>query len=112
MKILLGKLVYGLTFCVVLPALLYGWAQALGAKYPTLPMVSSPAAGLLLMAAGGSLLVRGMWELWTLGGGLPMNAFPPERFVTRGLYGWLPHPIYCGFALLMFGLFCSAGMPA
>jgi protein-S-isoprenylcysteine O-methyltransferase Ste14 len=107
-----GKILYGVTFCVVLPGLLFLLAQALDRKFPALPLVLGASSGLALLALGGFLLLRGMWELWAFGGGLPMNAFPPERFVARGLYGWLPHPIYLGFALVMLGVFASAGMPA
>jgi membrane-associated phospholipid phosphatase len=32
-----------------------------------------------------------------------MNAFPPPRVVTGGVYAWLPHPVYAGFVL------CCAG---
>jgi prolipoprotein diacylglyceryltransferase/protein-S-isoprenylcysteine O-methyltransferase Ste14 len=112
MKPLPGKILYGFAFCLLLPALLLLWAQTLDQKFPTLPSVSNGAAGMILLASGGILMLRAMWELWSLGGGLPMNAFPPERYVDRGLYGWLPHPIYLGFAVLMLGAFVTAQMPA
>jgi protein-S-isoprenylcysteine O-methyltransferase Ste14 len=112
MKTALGKLLYGLAFCAVLPVLLLLWAHALGDKYPSLPPAGGWPLGLALIAVGGGLLLRAMWELWHWGGGLPMNAFPPRRFVAQGLYGWIPHPIYLGFALLMLGAFMAARLPA
>ncbi len=112
MKSIVGKLLYGFAFCLLLPALLFSWAQALSAKYPDLPSVGGWAVGLSLVAAGAGLMLWGMGELWFHGGGLPMNAYPPERYVAHGLYGWLPHPIYCGFALLMPGVFVLAQLPA
>ena len=112
MKALAGKLLYGLAFCFVLPGLLVLWARALDRKFPALPPVPGTAAGLILLVVGAALMLRAMWELWSLGGGLPMNAFPPKRYVVRGLYGWLPNPIYLGFALLMFGVFVTARMTA
>ena len=112
MKTTIGKVLYGLAFCAVLPALLFGWARMLDTKYPALPRIGDWPLGATLLAVGGVLMLAGMWNLWRLGGGLPMNAFPPERYVTRGLYGWLPHPIYVGFAGLMLGVFFAAGSPA
>jgi protein-S-isoprenylcysteine O-methyltransferase Ste14 len=112
MKTMLGKLLYGLAFCVALPGLLFVWAAALDVKYSSLPLVGGWTLGVPLVAVGGGLMLRAMWELWRLGGGLPMNAFPPERFVARGLYGWLSHPIYVGFSILMLGAFFAASMPA
>ncbi|MBK7133361.1 MAG: hypothetical protein IPH69_11230 [Bacteroidales bacterium] len=36
-----------------------------------------------------------------------MNAFPPERLVTRGVYAFTKHPIYAGAVLVSFGLSVS-----
>jgi membrane-associated phospholipid phosphatase len=33
-----------------------------------------------------------------------MNAFPPPRYVTGGVYAWLAHPIYVGFCALVAGV--------
>jgi len=112
MRTSLGKLLYGFAFCAALPALLFFWAHGLSAKCPELPRIGDWPLGLAAIIAGGSLMLAAMWNLWRLGGGLPMNAFPPERYVARGLYGWIPHPIYLGFALFMFGVFVAARLPA
>ena len=112
MKTSPGKVLYGIVFCVALPALLVAWAAELDARYLGLPPVGGWRLGLPLIVLGGALMVRATWELWQWGAGLPMNAFPPIRWVARGLYGWLPHPIYLGFALVMLGVFAVAGMPA
>jgi protein-S-isoprenylcysteine O-methyltransferase Ste14 len=112
MKSFLAKILYGLAFAVVLPAFLFRWAHALDAQYPELPTIGSRGTGWPLVIIGAALILRATWELWRLGGGLPMNAFPPQRHVARGLYGWLPHPIYTGFALSMLGGFISLRLPA
>jgi prolipoprotein diacylglyceryltransferase/protein-S-isoprenylcysteine O-methyltransferase Ste14 len=112
MKSMLGRFFYGFAFCVALPAFLFLWAEALDAKYPSLPSVAGWKLGVTLAALGGGLTLRAMWELWQFGGGLPMNAFPPERLVARGLYEWLSHPIYVGFSVLLLGTFFAASMPA
>ena len=49
-----------------------------------------------------------MRDLWVHGGGLPMNAAPPPRYVNRGVYRFLPHPIYSGFCVLCVGVSISA----
>ncbi|MBI4889040.1 MAG: prolipoprotein diacylglyceryl transferase [Acidobacteria bacterium] len=97
MKQPLAKLGYAVLFVVLLPALLYGWARQTESLVP-LPLPAWPA--LPFAAAGAILLCGGMWQLWRDGGGLPMNAFPPPRLVTTGLFRLLPHPIYTGFTLL------------
>lgn len=112
MKTTFGKFVYGLLFCVVLPALLAVWARALEARLPGLPPVPGGAPAAVLGVVGAVLLGWGMADLWRLGGGLPMNAFPPPRLVAGGTYRWLPHPIYLGFSLLVPGAFALAGLRA
>jgi membrane-associated phospholipid phosphatase len=62
------------------------------------------------MAAGGlAVTLTGMLGLWIHGGGLPMNAFPPPRFVKRGIYAVVPHPIYFGFVLICAGVSLALG---
>lgn len=112
MKPFWGKILYGVLFCVVLPALLVGWAGALETRLPALPPIAGPAMGWALVGLGTALLAAGAWHLWSLGGGLPMSPYPPPRYVGSGIYGWLPHPLYLGFALLMPGVFAIAGTRA
>ncbi len=97
MKQALAKLLYAALFIIGLPALLIFWARHTESLIPW-PLPGWPA--LPFAAAGAFLLLGGMWQLWRTGGGLPMNAFPPPRLVTTGLFRLLPHPIYTGFALL------------
>ncbi len=89
---------YGLLFCVALPALLAWWARAT-ADEVRLPVFGTPVLGVALIALGSGLLVTGVVTVWTRGGGVPMNAFPPPRLVTSGLFALLPHPIYVGFSI-------------
>jgi hypothetical protein len=49
-------------------------------------------------------MLLGMLSLWKYGGGLPMNAFPPPKYVRGGLYALIPHPIYGGFVLTCGGV--------
>jgi len=56
-----------------------------------------------------------LWAMFALkhyGKGLPMNAYPPPVFVTKGPYRLFRHPIYWGFGLLMIGYFVYNGSPS
>lgn len=103
----LRKLLYGALFAFVVPLLLMAWAAAAERAVP-LPVPLSPEAGWALAAAGLVLLLAGMRALWVYGEGLPMNAFPPPKYVARGVYAFLPHPIYTGFCVLVAGAAIAA----
>ena len=102
-----GKVLYGATFVLFLPLALIAWASAT-ARIVHLPPVRSLPLGLSLVTSGALLLLSGMRDLWVHGGGLPMNADPPPRYVNRGVYRFLPHPIYTGFCALCVGVSISA----
>jgi protein-S-isoprenylcysteine O-methyltransferase Ste14 len=97
-----GPLLYGAAWALVAPAGLVLWARATAGSVP-LPPLHSPAAGMLLVAAGVLLMGSGMHGLAAYGGGLPMNAYPPPRLAQRGIYGWVAHPIYVGFVVAAAG---------
>ena len=99
----LAAIAYGTFFCLVLPLVLVRWAAATS-DVIDLPPYGTPAGGVVLIAGGTTLMALGFLALWRRGGGLPMNAFPPPTLVTTGVYRWLPHPIYLGFALAALGL--------
>jgi protein-S-isoprenylcysteine O-methyltransferase Ste14 len=91
-----GPLLYAAAWALLAPVGLVLWAVATAESIP-LPALHSPAAGMLLVAAGVLLMGSGMHGLAAYGGGLPMNAYPPPRLANRGIYGWVAHPIYIGF---------------
>lgn len=101
------KIVYGAAFLIVLPLLLIAWAAA---TEPTMemPVYGSAGLGAAFAACGLMLMATGMFDLRRFGGGLPMNAFPPVRFVSRGSFRYLPHPIYTGFAAVCLGVSMAA----
>jgi protein-S-isoprenylcysteine O-methyltransferase Ste14 len=105
-----GKLLYAGLFVAVLPALLVVWASRTSTLVK-LPVVHSHslAWGIATAAIGALLMALGMAALWFVGGGLPMNAFPPPRYVSRGIYRWVSHPIYLGFSFACFGTAIAAG---
>ena len=100
---LVGKVLYGSLFALVMPALLLLWARATS-DVVLLPAVRSPPIGAALAAMGCGLTLWGMHGLWVHGGGLPMNAFPPTSFVTRDAFALVAHPIYSGFVLSCAGV--------
>lgn len=106
----MGKTLYGLLFVAVLPLGLLVWARAtdgaVGLPTPCWPMI-----GWTLASLGVVLMLAAMRDLWSRGGGLPMNAYPPARLVTSGLYGLVPHPIYVGFCAACLGSSIATGSP-
>src|SRR2546425_5716198 len=103
-----GKWAYGAAFVLLLPVGLAAWAAATADTVP-LPAPHSPPLGFGMAATGAALLLFGMVHLWRYGGGLPMNAYPPPRYVERGVYRLLPHPIYAGFVMLCAGISIGVG---
>jgi protein-S-isoprenylcysteine O-methyltransferase Ste14 len=108
MRFFLPRALYGIFFVAAVPLLLALWADSSG-NAVQLPAVHEPLWGALLAACGVIVLLVGMAALWRDGGGLPMNAFPPPRFVARGIYALLPHPIYGGFVLACAGVSIACG---
>ena len=99
-----GKILYALLFLIVVPMLLWFWAK-FSEHLIQYPAIDSPEAGWTLTIIGGVLILWGMFALRKFGNGLPMNAFPPEKFVTQGPFRLFRHPIYWGFGMLLFGVF-------
>jgi len=89
----INKTLYATVFLIVIPCMLWLWA-----KYTenliNLPVVESTSAGSILIIFGVLLMAWAMYALKTYGKGLPMNAYPPLRFVTYGPYHFFRHPIY------------------
>ena len=98
----LGKLLYGLLFIVILPAILVYWASVLDRSIHWI-VPPEPAIGILVGILGLGVLLRGMGDIFVYGRGLPMNAYPPEKYVTKGVYALFAHPIYIGAVLLATG---------
>jgi protein-S-isoprenylcysteine O-methyltransferase Ste14 len=93
---------YGALFSVALPLALVAWASAASDVAPV-PAIPGAGWGAAALGLGIALMVAGMVALWRHGGGLPMSPFPPPRYVARGIYGVLAHPIYLGFAIAVLG---------
>lgn len=99
----LSKVFYGTLFVVILPLALVLWAHGASGAV-RIAALHSPVFGTILAAFGVAVALTGMLSLWRYGGGLPMNAFPPSRFVENGIYSLVPHPIYGGFVIACAGV--------
>ena len=107
-KLLLGKILYALLFLVLVPLLLFFWAK--NTEYVVnYPAIKSISLGSTICIFGILLISWGMISLMKFGDGLPMNAFPPSKFVKQGPYVFISNPIYVGFILLMIGFFIAIG---
>lgn len=106
-----GRAAYAVLFTLVLPAGLAAWARALDYTL-ALPARQSTWAGVTLAAAGLSVWAAGVLAIVTRGQGLPMNAFPPARLVTCGVYALVAHPIYLGWVLACAGVALVSGSAA
>lgn len=83
---------------------------AIGGLLLTGPWLPQPPAQLVLVAAGGVLVV---WAMISMGfGNFGASPVPlaEARFVARGPYAAIRHPMYTG--LLLFGLGLLAGAPS
>jgi prolipoprotein diacylglyceryltransferase/protein-S-isoprenylcysteine O-methyltransferase Ste14 len=104
----LPKALYAALFVLVLPLALALWAHGARDAVHLAPLHSIDW-GIALLALGSIFMAAGMWSLWRRGGGLPMNAFPPPRFVSSGVYALVPHPIYGGFTVACAGVAVLTG---
>lgn len=103
-----GRVLYGTLFAVVVPLALAIWAHN-SAGVIEAPAFQNRNYGAAIAVVGVLAILTGMLALWRQGGGLPMNAFPPPRFVAGGIYSLVPHPIYGGFVLACAGVAVFTG---
>jgi protein-S-isoprenylcysteine O-methyltransferase Ste14 len=102
LKVLVQKTLYGFLFAAVIPALLILWAVNTD-NIITIPVPHFKYIGYLLLATGVIFMITGMLHLLVIGKGLPMNPFPPEKLVKKGIYAFTKHPIYAGAIMASFG---------
>jgi membrane-associated phospholipid phosphatase/protein-S-isoprenylcysteine O-methyltransferase Ste14 len=105
------KILYGLLFVVFLPLMLLLWAKSTEPLVP-LPMIGSSTIGVVLALCGLIIMITGMVSIVIYGEGVPMNAFPPRRYVSRGIYHLTSHPIYAGFSLSCVGVAIALQSPS
>lgn len=108
LSITVQKILYGITFLVLIPGGLIYWGHAMESQIGY-PGITSEPFGVLLISMGAFLMFWAMGVLMTRGQGLPMNAFPPQKFVVSGPYRLFRHPIYWGFGAMLSGYFIYTG---
>jgi len=111
LKPALGKVLYGALCIAVLPAALAVWALGLD-RVVSLPAHRASAAGVAVLTLGLLLMAWATLVLWQHGRGLPMSPYPPERYVARGPYAVMRHPLYVGAVLVCGGASLMAGSAA
>lgn len=100
----INKILYATVFLIVIPCMLWLWAKYTENLINS-SVIESNLAGYILIIFGVLLMIWAMYTLKKYGKGLPMNAYPPLKFVTNGPYYFVSHPIYWGFGMLMAGYF-------
>lgn len=60
-------------------------------------------APVVLMAIGGAIMLRCVWEFAWTGRGTPAPWDPPRRLVIRGLYRYVRNPMYLGMGIFLVG---------
>jgi protein-S-isoprenylcysteine O-methyltransferase Ste14 len=101
-------MLYGFVFVVVLPLLPIAWAS-LTKKESHAPDLRALSIGLVIAVSGAAVILFGMIAIYVHGGGLPMNAHPPPRFSTQGVFRLVSHPVYAGFSVLCIGIAIAWG---
>lgn len=107
----LGVIVYASFFLLLVPGILLIWARFTD-DIISFPVIESDLAGWVFTISGLILMLWGMFALIYFGRGWPMNAFPPRRLVKEWPFRMSRNPVYCGFGLLMIGVFVLLRSPA
>lgn len=105
-----GKIAYGIIFIILVPLLLFFWGWRTNGLVH-LPVPLSSFSGILVSLFGFLIMLSGMIALMRFGKGLPMNAYPPAQFVSKGIYSVIPHPIYTGFCFFVAGVSIALQSP-
>jgi protein-S-isoprenylcysteine O-methyltransferase Ste14 len=71
------------------------------ARAPLVPQWN--AVSVALMAIGGAIMLRCIWDFAWTGRGTPAPFDPPRRLVIAGLYRYVRNPMYVGMAVFLVG---------
>lgn len=110
-RLIASRTFYAACFCILLP-LLIAWGCIRLEPSVNLPPLHAPLIGTAIACLSLSGIIAAMCGLKIRGGGLPMNGFPPPKFVASGIYRLVPHPIYTCSVILMAGISVATGSAA
>ena len=88
----------------VVPWLVTGWES----RHPPLAL---QVAGVVLIAAGGAVLIHSFARFVVEGVGTPAPIAPTERLVVGGLYRYVRNPMYIAVAATIVGQAALLGQP-
>ena len=87
--------------------LLWGWLASGARRYDERLRIELPAAlvapGILVMVAGGLLVLACIWNFIVRGRGTPAPFDPPRVFVATGPYRYVRNPMYIGAGAFLLG---------
>ena len=99
-------LIKNLLFVVIAPGSIAGWIPLYFARRWQLvvpPLGPLQWLGMLLMAAGGTILLLCVWEFAVTGRATPAPIDAPQVLVVRGLYRRVRNPMYVGVVTALGG---------
>lgn len=94
-------MLYGIIILVAMPLALITWASN-ATVY--MPVYGKPYIGYIVFGFGVVITLLGMGELLFRGKGLPSTLSTTIRFADVGAYSAMPHPIYTGVCIAVWGM--------
>ncbi len=98
---LLKKMLYGALFTVLFPAILFLIARHVDVPFSISHSYTYRYVYIAIIILSLCIMIAAMLSLVVKGKGLPMNAFPPKKLVTSGIFHLIPHPIYFSFSIIV-----------
>lgn len=103
----LGLVLYGITFVVILPVMLFLWANNLEhIRLPDVP--NTPIVGAIIAVVGMIVFSAGVWAI-IVGGSLVTVNNLSSGYERTGVYRWISHPVYLGFFAVCAGVSIWSG---
>jgi protein-S-isoprenylcysteine O-methyltransferase Ste14 len=94
-------MIYGIAILFVVPITLITWASSATVQ---MPVYGKPYIGYTVFGFGVIITLLGMGELLFRGRGLPTTLSTTIRFADVGAYSAMPHPIYTGVCIAVWGM--------
>jgi protein-S-isoprenylcysteine O-methyltransferase Ste14 len=92
-----------LLFTLIVPGMVAVYAPLLIVRGRLPASGPTRAIALLLLATGGAIYGRCVWDFASFGRGTPAPIDAPKRLVVRGLYRYTRNPMYAGVMTVILG---------